>query len=108
MNTTLTPQERALLARFETTGRWDQLLYDASLLIPAFIIMGVGMRFDSPATTITGMFVYAAFALRSGLHQAKVYPQWKSLIEKLQAQTDAPPERPSTSPGKPVSGRTLT
>jgi hypothetical protein len=97
MNTTLTPQERALLAKFETTGRWDQLLYDVSLLIPSFIIMGLGMRFDSPATTITGMFVYAAFALRSGLHQAKVHPQWKSLIEKLKGAAESSSERSSTS-----------
>ena len=90
MNDDLTPEERALLARIEATGRWDHLLNDLSLLVPAFIIVGLGLRFDSPAATITGTALYGFFALRAAFSQAKAVPVMKSLLGKLRRNGQAP------------------
>ena len=93
MNDDLTPEERALLARIEAAGRWDHLLNDLSLLVPAFIIVGLGIRFDSPAATVTGTVLYAVFALRAAVSQAKAVPVMKSMVGKLKrsGQTGEPP-----------------
>ncbi len=83
MNDNLTKEERNLVARIESANKWDYLLYDLSLLVPSFIIIGLGMWFDSQAVIIIGMVVYAVFALRVPLRQAKSLPVLKSLIHKL-------------------------
>lgn len=83
MEENLTQEERNLLARIEASGKWDHLLYDLSLLVPSFIIMGLGVRFGSPPAIIVGMVVYAGLALRMPFRQAKTLPVLKSLIRKL-------------------------
>ena len=83
MNDNLTIEERNLIARIESSGKWDILLYDLSILIPSFIIIGLGIWFNSQVAIIIGMIVYAIFALRSPLYQAKTLPILKSLIRKL-------------------------
>jgi len=52
-------------------------------MIPSFIVMGLGVRFDSGVTTFIGMAVYAVFALRGPLHYVKYIPVMKSLVGKL-------------------------
>ena len=83
MNDKFTNEERNLIARIESSGKWDYLLYDFSLLVPSFIIIGLGIWYNSPAVIIIGMVVYAIFALRTPLHQAKMLPVLKSLIQRL-------------------------
>jgi hypothetical protein len=83
MNDNFTKEERNLIARIESSAKWDNLFYDLSILVPSFIIIGLGKWFDSTAVIITGMVVYTVFALRVPLHQAKTLPVLKSLIKKL-------------------------
>lgn len=83
MNDDLTREERNMLAQIEASGKWDHLIYDLSIMVPSFIIMGLGIHFDSAPTIVIGMIVYAVFALRAPLHAANTLPIMKSLIQKL-------------------------
>jgi len=83
MNDKLNKEELDLIVRIRSAGKWDYLFYDLSLLVPSFIIIGLGMWFHSQAVIIIGMGVYVAFALRMPIHQAKTLPVMKSLIQKL-------------------------
>lgn len=90
MHSNLTDEERLLLARMVTAGKWDSLIYDLSIMCPAFIIVGFGIHFNSSAAIITGMVVYAVFALRTSIHQAKSFTTMKSLAEKLRQSNNNP------------------
>ena len=97
MKEDLTLEERRLLARIEASGKWDHLLYDLSLLVPSFIIMGLGIHFESPVAIIVGMVVYAGFALRMTFHQAKMLPVLKSLTKKLTEDRESPTPKSTLS-----------
>jgi hypothetical protein len=90
MKDNLTHAEKTLLSRLESAGKWDHLLHNLSLLTPSFIIMGLGIHFDSSITIFTGMILCAAFALRTSLHQAKMVPVMKSLLKKLTQNEESP------------------
>ena len=59
-----TAEETNLIKQLESASRWDNLIYDLSVLVPCFIIMGVGLHFGSPLTVVVGMIVYAVIRLR--------------------------------------------
>jgi hypothetical protein len=90
MDPELTEEERRMLVRIESAGRWDTLISDLSLLTPCFILVGFGIHLDSPAAIITGLLVNAAFALRTSIQQAKAIPVMKSLLKKLTRNADNP------------------
>ena len=94
----LTEEERLLLHRMETAGKWDSLISDLSIMCPSFIIMGFGIHFDSPAAIITGMVVYAIFSLRMPIHQAKSVTIMKSLAKKLRQCNNTPQPTAAASP----------
>jgi ABC-type tungstate transport system substrate-binding protein len=83
MNEDLTREERSLLAQIEAAGKWDYLIHDLSIMTPSFIIMGLGIHFDSAPTIVIGMILYALFSLRTPLHHANILPIMKSMIQKL-------------------------
>jgi hypothetical protein len=83
MKDQLTDEERTMMARIVSSDKWDSLIYDISILGPSFIIVGFGIYLDSMAAIITGLVVYAGFALRMTIYQARTLPILKSLIEKL-------------------------
>jgi hypothetical protein len=83
MNENLTSDERKMLARIVAADKWDNLTYDLSILLPAFSIIGFGIYLDSTAAILTGMMLYATFAIRASIGQARSFPILKSLLEKL-------------------------
>jgi len=94
----LTNEERRLLVRMESGGKWDNLIYDLSIMCPSYVVMGFGIRFGSSAAIITGMVIYAAFSLRVSIHQANSYTTMKSLASKLRQSTTDPQPTAAVSP----------
>lgn len=88
MKKCLTPEERLLLVRLESMGKWDHLLYGLTVLVPSFTIMGVGVHFDSKLTIVAGMIIYMIFVLQTYLRQAKTVPVMKSILKKLSQDGD--------------------
>ncbi len=85
----LTEQERQLLRRVRNASRWDSLWWELSYLIPSFIIVGIGIWNNSAMVTFTGIVVFMVFRARFEIHQAKQFPVFKGLCEKIEAMTTA-------------------
>ena len=78
-----TAEETNLIKQLESASRWDNLIYDLSVLVPCFIIMGVGLHFGSPLTVVVGMIVYAVIRLRVLINDVRYAPLMKSIFSKV-------------------------
>ena len=78
-----TEEQKYLIKRLGSASRWDNLLHDLSVLVPCFIIMGVGLHFESPLTVVVGMIVYAVIRLGVLLNDIKSIPLMNSVFSKV-------------------------
>jgi hypothetical protein len=85
----LTDQERRLVQRVKITDKWDGLWWKLSYLVPCMVIVGIGIWNDSGMVAITGLVIFLVFQGRSEFHQAKQFPVFKGLCERIESTTDA-------------------
>ena len=98
----LTDQEQKLLQRVRDANRWDGLWWELSYLVPSMIIVVIGIWNESPAVAFTGMATFLIFRTRFEVHQAKQFPVFKGLCEKIErmmAADQASDATPEPAPG---------
>jgi hypothetical protein len=99
-----TEQERRLLGRVRDANRWDSLWWELSYLVPSLIIVGIGIWNSSDVVAFTGIAVFLFFRARFEIHQAKQFPVFKGLCEKIEAMTTANKASDATSEPAPGAG----
>ena len=84
MDGIFTKEEVTLVYRMRSGGRWDNLSYDLTIMIPCYIIMALGLYNQSTASVVIGMCVYAILRLRVAYESGKSYPLMESIWSKVE------------------------
>jgi hypothetical protein len=79
----LTPQEEKIIKRIEASGDRDHLIYGLSLLVPCFIIIGIGAWLSKPEIVVAAALPYCIFRILTLARQDKMTAGLRSAVEKL-------------------------
>jgi len=83
----LTVEEEKILKRIESSGRRDHLFYGLSLLLPCFVVVGIGLWLSKLEIIVAGALGYALLYLWILVHQDRLNVLLRSALKKLRDQS---------------------
>jgi len=85
----LTEEEKIIVKKIESAGKWEALTYDITILIPCFLVVIISGYHDSIAGVFAGFFAYVIIRLWVSTKQAKTVSIIQSAIKKLSQEKES-------------------
>lgn len=85
----LNEDEKKLVMRVRCSGKWSNLWWDLSYMIPSILLIVVGILQEDAILSFSGLTVWLFFYFHRARYQLKQFPVLKSLFEKISEMTEA-------------------
>jgi hypothetical protein len=80
-----TKQEINLLKRITSTGKWEQLIWEAVYLVPSIALIVFGTLEESKRSIFVGAGILATIRIITTCQQSKAFNVLKELCNKIHA-----------------------